>query len=674
MADQKSTVTLSGDSAELVEAVDSASSAVETLTEETTALNEATEAAPKSVESATRAYTEFSAKSKELGRDVRNSTRAFDDLSGVVSQVSPQAGAALRGITTLSRGVRGATAALGPLTIAIAAVSVAVKAGEVVWARHQATLESAKKAGEDYEASIESLRASIDEQSASLNAANSAAISYVSTLEGASDVVRDFNEQQRRIEAGREISEGREQLKEYDRQAREAGQGIAELADAQAALRDRNTGLAESTRVLNALSGENAEIVRKGIESGKSATEALSELQTLRTQEIQKLGEQRAGLAQMLDLYDRASEAHEEASRSAAAQSESIDRVTKSAAEVSAEIRAMTDAILKAAIATGDFDRVGNIMAQGGEAAQYLAQALVDVADGALIGAGATVDMIADIRALNDEMQTGAEAARELQAIYAEGLAAQAAEDQEKAHLEERIAAQQEWAEVVTLSFDAAQERQQMLLESGMEGLASMREITDAEMSAITQHFDEIRAQQQEAAQQVQSLQDQMVSGFETAVVGGLSGAISSLSSAFTEAMISGENMAEALGKAALQAVGMIAVQFGTLMLTTALGMAFLPGFQGNAVGLGIGGGALIALGASLGVAANAIGAGGGTQPQAADTSTPSSDFSLDRGDRTVIAGELSTTSIDPAYDARREGDARRNADRYGIDKRRAYA
>src|SRR5699024_4769018 len=118
------------------------------------------------------------------------------------------------------------------------------------------------------------------------------------------------------------------------------------------------------------------------------------------------------------------------------------------------------------------------------------------------------------------------------------------------------------------------------------------------------------------------------------------------------------------------------AVQFGTLMLTTALGIAFLPGFQGNAVGLGIGGGALIALGASLGVAANAIGAGGGggAQPQAADTSTPSNDFSLDRGDRTVIAGEFSTTSIDPAYDARREGDARRNADRYGIDKRRAYA
>lgn len=74
------------------------------------------------------------------------------------------------------------------------------------------------------------------------------------------------------------------------------------------------------------------------------------------------------------------------------------------------------------------------------------------------------------------------------------------------------------------------------------------------------------------------------------------------------KALVEGQNVFGAFGKAILTTLGQVAVQMGTFYIATGAAMLFMPGGQGNALGLIAGGAALSVLGGVL----MALGGGGG--------------------------------------------------------------
>jgi hypothetical protein len=93
-------------------------------------------------------------------------------------------------------------------------------------------------------------------------------------------------------------------------------------------------------------------------------------------------------------------------------------------------------------------------------------------------------------------------------------------------------------------------------------------------------------------------------------IQGSFMGGIVSSFSALGAALAKGENGLAAFGRAVLSALGGVAIQIGTILVSAGLGWSLIPGFQASAgaVPLGLG---LIALGGAL----QALGGGGGKGP-----------------------------------------------------------
>lgn len=645
MADNRATVTLEGDSKGLVDAAQDGASSIESLQLATAELNKQAELTPDVTAKATEALRGLSQQSSKAARQATNSASVIGSLGRSISSISPQAGAALSSIGSLSGGFGNLAGAINPATLGIAALGFAVTTGVSIWKDYQ---EEIRRTQEE----LYTLKTNLDASDEALRKMGQAAKASSGDVSSFADSIAATTPQVR------------EALAEYDKlQAALRGQEAFDAAERE--LAGLRKGFAAWGEIVADLSSKRA----RGIELTREETVQLTAAQNM-------IAKSTARYNELTSAVERVGVA-----RRAAADAPNID--TAPIQKAKRDYDAMADAAIKSAVETGNIARAVEMLSGGGRGAGALAKSFRDVSDEVLGIIGLTENEIDSIRRLNDEMRSGADILKDTQAaIDARNkeieLARQTADafkdaqEKEAAAMRERLAAQNEWFSVVTLGYDDMQAHQDAVLQSGLDAARSMRELTDAERSAVTEYYQTLRDETQKMHDEIKSLQESMTSGFESIGTGAAVDAISTLSSAFTKAAIDGENMAEALGVAALKSIGQIAQQFGTLMLTTAIGMAFLPGFQGNAAGLITGGALLTALGASLGVAANAI--GGGSSPQAPSVDTPQQNapsVNVVGGEALVIAG---STTIDPAYNSRVRATEEEQGSRYGIDKQRAYA
>lgn len=596
MADLEATVTLRGDSSELVEAADDAQSAIEASTAALNKMVDEAEATPTAMRTATSSMGSLTTQAKSMQSVMVSSETAFAGLGRAVSAVSPEAGAALSSLSSLSGGMKALTASLGPVGIALAAVSSAIAIGTKLYKDHKEAVETLRAEQAAHEAFLKKYTARVADVSPATQDAVNVERQYLATLAGSREAMAE-NERARLQQAAAIAAERREQdlLTISQRMA----------ANAMAAMELERTGRR----------GEAAQI-REIIASQEKQRDKL--------------------LAINIEMREL-NAAAENAATSVAGIEEGVTRTHAATTEAAVSMRELAEAAALVAFTDLDTLPISDMLQSGGDAAVELARTLRGANDELLAHIGLTGDQIMQIRDLDEANFTLSERIAHGNAIIAEqaSMAAEAAQ----------------------IATDLAQAGADAAARAAQDG-------ADAAAAALQEIEDK-------AEQLRQSLKD----GLESAIAGGVTSAVQGLSTAFFEAAQSGEDMAGALGKAALQAIGNIAVQFGTLMTTTAIGMAFMPGFHGNAVGLGIGGAALIAFGAGLGVAANAMGADTPSVPDVQDNSANQARSSgFGDSSMTAIVGERGITTIDPARDARRAGDEERNASRYGIDRRRAYA
>jgi hypothetical protein len=119
----------------------------------------------------------------------------------------------------------------------------------------------------------------------------------------------------------------------------------------------------------------------------------------------------------------------------------------------------------------------------------------------------------------------------------------------------------------------------------------------------------------------------------------GLGQGISNSFAALGSALAKGENGFSAFAKAALGALGQIAIQMGSILIAAGLGWAVIPGFQASAaaVAQGI---ALTIIGGGL----MALGSGGGSTSSASGSS--SSGLSQSPGDLTTARPETQERQV----------------------------
>jgi hypothetical protein len=121
--------------------------------------------------------------------------------------------------------------------------------------------------------------------------------------------------------------------------------------------------------------------------------------------------------------------------------------------------------------------------------------------------------------------------------------------------------------------------------------------------------YDAMVAKMQSGAIKVKHSVESLATTFQSSLAGGIASAFS----AFGQALAKGENGFTAFAKAALGALGQIAIQMGSILIAAGLGWAVIPGFQASAAAVSQGivltviGGALVGL-SSLG------GSGSGSQ------------------------------------------------------------
>ena len=115
--------------------------------------------------------------------------------------------------------------------------------------------------------------------------------------------------------------------------------------------------------------------------------------------------------------------------------------------------------------------------------------------------------------------------------------------------------------------------------------------------------------------------------------------AVDALTQSLFAMAVAGEFSASALAESMLKAVGQVATQMGTMLILSGTGLALIPGMQksAGAVAAGIG---LVALGASLGAAAGALGRGGSGSDRGAGRTAPGSVGAFAGAGETAAAGQ----------------------------------
>lgn len=668
MADAK--ITIHGDSSEAVEALSTATDASENLTDAVDGLSESAEKISESSEKSATALGRLSTASQSASSQARSAGTALDGLGSALSKISPEASAAASVLGTFTRGATSLASVLNPVTLAIAAATVTVG----LFTRAQ---QAQKKAAEESAAALADLTArAVDSAKALRDAelsAGGAASGFLSLAQGS-----------------REASEA---LAAYydDLVADDAFAAFNAAAAAHDEAIVRNEQAIESLAAANQrFAASQREVARLQQIAAGSSTAARGVARDLQRAETE-LASARAILTARSNEAELAQRKLNDSMRefgavSAAAEAVGYDferlrsTAERTGATVTRTASEIADGLVHAGVVARDLgdalSRIGS-----GDVGRELVSTLSGVGDETLRALGATESQIERLRDLALEQATGAErlklaqdgvtAALSAQAALSESLVEAEREAQRVAYarqaLEVELATeaarqrdeQRAWLEEVSRSYEEQLAFEEQLRESAFARLTEGAQLSSDERAAVEAHYELIRAGQEEQIARAQELSASLQEGAAGLINSGLTDVIGGLAGALGEAAASGDSFGKAMGGSAKKAVAAIAKQFGSLFLATGLGMVFMPGMQAQGAGLIGAGVALLAIGGAVGAAGKkkgqneSSGGGGG-------------------GSATVVVDTYERES--PGGRARDVGAAESNADRYGINRDRAWA
>lgn len=644
MADAK--VTITGDSSGAEEALKNVADELGALDDAVEGLSESTEGLSSATDSMTSQLGKVSGAAGKSSKSISDAGKNFSDLGSVLSAVDPRLGSVVSSLGSASSAAGSLSSSISPLAIGLGGLGVAAGVAVVAWKKYQ---ESVKRAEEEQEA----LRISMRNLAIDTNTLEGA----LSIIDGALDGL------------AAKIPQVREELEKFDAQFANVDAHKA----ANQAIRDSAAALEEAEKAEKAARVETTLYTQYlAAQTGQTAKQS-EHLQVL----AHRWREAREAAEAARRAHARAQVAMDGLNRSMV---ETTKVAPRAAASVRRSARDIADELVRTSIASND---LSGALAKIGDKriGRELVGILSSVTDETLRALGASGQQIEQIRDLSVEYASGserikleqdkvtasleaqAEAMREL--VEAQREAERIAMAREALEVELATAAarermeQEEWFASVSRSYEEQIDYENQLRETALERLQEGAILQAEEREALELHFENIRAEQEaqiERAGELGAALKEAAAGLAQSGVGDLVGG---LSESLGEAAASGANFGEAMGQSAKKAVAAIAKQYGALFIATGTGMLFMPGQAAQGAGMIAAGAALMAIGGAVGAA--------GKKPKG-----KSKDGGGGAGNANVVVDTYEREG--PGARARDVGAAGDNADRYGIDRGRAWA
>lgn len=645
MADAK--VTITGDSSGAEEALKSVADELGALDDAVEGLSESTEGLSSATDSMTSQLGKVSGAAGKSSKSISDAGKNFSDLGSVLSAVDPRLGSVVSSLGSASSAAGSLSRSISPLAIGLGGLGAAAGVAVVAWKKYQ---ESVKRAEEEQEA----LRISMRNLAIDTN-----------TLDGALSIVNSALDG-----LAAKIPQVREELEKFDAQFANVDAHKA----ANQAIRDSAAALEEA---------------EKAEKAARVETTLYTQYLAAQTGQTAKQSEHLQVLAhrwrEAREAAEAARRAHARAQAAMDGLNRSMEETTKVAPRAASSVRRsardIADELVRTSIASNDLSEA---LAKVGDKkiGRELVGILSSVTDETLRALGASGQQIEQIRDLSVEYASGSERIKLEQDKVTASLEAQAEAMREIVEAQreaERIAMarealevelataaarermeQEEWFASISRSYEEQIDYENQLRETAFARLQEGAILQAEEREALEQHFERIRAEQEAQVERARELGEALTEGVANLAQSGIGDIVGGLSASLGEAAASGANFGEAMGQSAKKAVAAIAKQYGALFIATGTGMLFMPGQAAQGAGMIAAGAALMAIGGAVGAAGKkpkGKSSGGG------DGGTGNANVVVDTYEREG-----------PGARARDVGAAGENADRYGIDRGRAWA
>lgn len=665
MADAK--VTISGDSDGAQSAIKAVADGLGELDEQLEEIGETTDELASSSQKGQTALRGLGAASASVSTQAKATATQMNSVVGALGAISPEASAAAGALQSVVGSLGGVAGAVTPAAAGVAALTAVVGLAIAAHEKQVKAIEAMGTASQAAARKVAEAARTMQEMNRASASSASSFISMASSVREAADALDEYDRAAAPKKAQRELEES------YRRQLDLQGAIIDAERDIQAANERRGRAQARLAR-LQEMSDKGALISRAEMaRANNELSLSLSALQ-MRTLDLSKA--QRAYNDELED-FKRVNVAVDALSGNLSRIGQKTEQVAASATRSARDI---ADAMVRAGVVARD---LGEAMASigGGEVGRELVDILSSVGDDTLRALGATEQQVKALRDLSVEYASGAERLASAQdgvtaAMNAQRATMQAIVDAQRES--ERVAMARQQLEV-DIATTAAQERmdqaawftsvsrsyeEQIAYENDLRDAAMTRMqegaiLRDEERQALEQHFELIRMEQEAQIARAGELSLALQEGIGALGESGITDMIGGLSESLGSAAASGASFGEAMGASAKKAVAAIAKQYGALFMATGTGMLFMPGQQAQGAGLIAAGAALMAIGGAVGAA----GKKGGAKKDAGSSGG---------GQATVVVDTFERDS--PGARARDTGAERDNADRYGIDRGRAWA
>lgn len=644
MADAK--VTITGDSSGAEEALKNVADELGALDDAVEELSDSTEGLSSATDSMVSQLGKVSSAAGSSSKSIGTAGKSFSDLGTVLGAVDPRLGSVVSSLSSASSAAGRLSSSMSPLTIGLGGLGVAVGVAVAAWKKYQ---ESVKRAEEEQEA----LRVSMRNLAIDTNTLDGALSIVNSALDGLAGKIPQVREELEKFDAQFARADAR---KAANQAIRDSAAALEEAEKAERAARESTVLYSHTLAAQTGVTARQSEHMQVLAHRWKEAHEAA---------EAARRAHARAQAA--MDGLNRSME-------------ETTEVAPRAAASVRKSARDIADELVRTSIASNDLSKA---LAKVGDKSigRELVGILSSVTDETLRALGASGQQIEQIRDLSVEYASGSErikleqdkvtASLEAQAevmrsiVEAQREAERIAMAREALEVELSTAAarermeQEKWFASISRSYEEQIDYETQLRETALARLQEGAILHSEEREALERHFENIRAEQEaqiERAGELGAAFREAAAGLAQSGVGDLVGG---LSESLGEAAASGANFGEAMGQSAKKAVAAIAKQYGALFISTGTGMLYMPGQQAQGAGMIAAGAALMAIGGAVGAA--------GTKPKGKPK-----DGGGGAGSANVVVDTYEREG--PGARARDVGAAGENADRYGIDRGRAWA
>lgn len=639
MADAK--VTITGDSSAAEEALKNVADELGALDDAVEGLSDSTAGLSSATDSMASQFGKVSNAAGGSSRSVGTASKGFSDLGSVLSTVNPRLGSTVSSLSSASSAAGSLASSIGPLAMGLGGLGIAAGVAVVAWGKYQESVKRAEEEQEKLRISIRNLAIDTNTLEDVLKIVDGALDDLAAKYPTVREAIEGYNAQFADTDA---ISKANQAYRD----------SAAALEEAEKAAREAEAAMASHGQTMNAASSTSERHLKRTMELRIAYNEATKAANAARR------SHERTTIA--LDALNEAVK-------------ETGEAVENTATSVSKSASDIADGLILAAVRAGDFSRVLSSIGTSGVGAE-LVNILAQLPEEFLLLNGATSEQLALLEQYRVGLLSGAELARELAAEQQKSLAVLKAEGAEivrnnEARMNAAAAketadiaareAQVEWAAYESQTYQERIAYEKELLDLAVARYAMGATLSAEERGLLEEKWGAEREQEAEIAARMEENQEMLSNSFQDVGAGALLDNMGSIADAFGEAAASGADMGEALGKSSLKAISSIAKQFGAMYMSLGTAMLFTPGQQGQGAGLIGAAIALMAIGGAVGAAGkkpkkDKDGGGGGG----------------DSGNATVVVDTYEREG--PGTRARDTGASSDNADRYGIDRGRAWA